>query len=140
MTGASSRQPSGSRCAISMPLPGAFRFHAPAYFALRLSRVRTAGASVILVCLMPPVEAWAQPPDLEFGQYLATECLTCHRNPTAGGAIPNIFGMEEPKFTALIEAFRDKKRPNPVMQSVAGRLKDDEIKALAHYFAVTKRP
>jgi cytochrome c len=83
---------------------------------------------------------FAQKGDLEFGRYLATECVTCHRSATAGGAIPNIFGMGEARFSTLIKAYRDKKLPNPVMQSVAGRLKDDEIDALAHYFAITKTP
>jgi cytochrome c len=82
----------------------------------------------------------AQKSDLEFGRYLATECVTCHRGGTAGGAIPNIFGMAEAKFITLIKAYRDKQLPNPVMQSVAGRLKDDEIDALAHYFLVTEKP
>ena len=82
----------------------------------------------------------AQKRDLEFGRYLATECLTCHRSATAGSTIPNIFGMAEPRFTVLIKAYRDKQLPNQVMQSVAGRLKDDEIEALAHYFSVTKSP
>ena len=48
--------------------------------------------------------------------------------------------MAEPQFIALIKAYRDKQLPNPVMQSVASRLKDDEIDALAHYFSVTKKP
>jgi cytochrome c len=82
----------------------------------------------------------AQKRDLEFGRYLATECLTCHRSATAGSTIPNIFGMAEPRFTVLIKAYRDKQLPNQVMQSVAGRLKDDEIEALAQYFSVTKNP
>jgi len=84
--------------------------------------------------------SFAQKGDLEFGRYLATECVTCHRSVTPGGAIPNIFGMGEARFTTLIKAYREKQLPNPVMQSVAGRLKDDEIDALAHYFSVTKRP
>ena len=84
--------------------------------------------------------ALAQKGDLEFGRYLATECLTCHRSATVGGAIPNIFGMAEPRFIVLVKAYRDKQLPNPVMQSVASRLKDDDIDALAHYFAMTKKP
>ncbi|MBX9775136.1 MAG: hypothetical protein K2Y71_12065 [Xanthobacteraceae bacterium] len=83
--------------------------------------------------------SWAQKADLEFGRYLATECMTCHRSATAGGAIPNIFGMAEPRFIVLIKAYRDKQLPNPVMQSVASRLRDDEIDALAHFFAATKK-
>lgn len=82
----------------------------------------------------------AQKGDIEFGRYLATECLTCHRSEKAGGAIPNIFGMEATIFTARVRAYRDGHLPNPVMQSVAGRLKDDEIESLALFFAVSKKP
>ena len=78
--------------------------------------------------------------DSEFGRYLAAECLTCHRTATATTTIPNIFGMAAPRFTTLIKAYRDKQLPNPVMQNIASRLKDDEIAALAAYFATTKRP
>ena len=83
---------------------------------------------------------WAQKGDLEFGRYLASECLTCHRSATATSAIPNIFGMAAPRFIALVKAYREKQLPNEVMQTIASRLKDEEIEALAHYFAVTKRP
>jgi cytochrome c len=98
-----------------------------------------------VLCVAAALAVWsgpclAQKVDMEFGRYLATECVTCHRSATAGGAIPNIFGMAETKFTALIKAYRDKQLPNPVMQTVASRLKDDEIDALAHFFSVTKKP
>ena len=79
-------------------------------------------------------------PDMELGRYLASECLTCHRSATATSTIPNIFGMAEPRFTTLIKAYREKQLPNPVMQNIASRLKDEDIEALAAYFAVTKRP
>src|SRR5688572_11158451 len=65
-------------------------------------------------------------PDIELGRYLATECLTCHRTATATSTIPNIFGMAEPTFAEVVRAYRDKRLPNPVMQTIAGRLKDDE--------------
>ena len=81
-----------------------------------------------------------QKADLEFGRYLATECLTCHRSGAEGVAIPNIFGLQEATFAALLKAYRDKQLPNPVMQTVASRLNDDEISALAHFFAATKKP
>jgi cytochrome c553 len=79
-------------------------------------------------------------PDIELGRYLASECLTCHRTATATSTIPNIFGMAEPRFTTLIKAYREKQLPNPVMQNIASRLKDEDIEALAAYFAATKRP
>lgn len=79
-------------------------------------------------------------PDIELGRYLATECLTCHRPGTSGGTIPNIHGMAEDRFTVLLTAYRDKRLSNPVMQNVAGRLTDEEIAALAAYFASLKQP
>ena len=98
------------------------------------------GACASLPLIVFSTATLAQKGDLEFGRYLATECMTCHRSATVGGAIPNIFGMAEPRFIVLIKAYRDKQLPNPVMQSVASRLKDDEIDALAHFFAMTKKP
>jgi cytochrome c553 len=76
--------------------------------------------------------------DVELGRYLASECLTCHRAAPTTGTVPVLFGMAEPRFTTSIKAYRDKQRPNPVMQTVAGRLTDEEIAALAAYFAQAK--
>jgi cytochrome c553 len=79
-------------------------------------------------------------PDLELGRYLASECVTCHRTATSTGPIPSIFGMAEPRLTTLLRAYRDKQLPNPVMQQIAGRLNDEDIAALAAYFAQAKSP
>jgi cytochrome c553 len=76
--------------------------------------------------------------DVELGRYLATECMTCHRAATAGGAIPNIFGMAEASFAEIVKGYREGKLPNPVMQNIARRLTDQEIAALARYFATAK--
>jgi cytochrome c len=73
--------------------------------------------------------------DLELGRHLATECMACHRAAAADGTIPNIFGMDEASFAEILKAYRDKRRPNPVMQNIASRLTDEEIAALARYFA-----
>jgi len=79
-------------------------------------------------------------PDIELGRYLSTECITCHRGGTARSAIPNIYGLAENAFIEVIKAYRDKRLNNAAMQNIAGRLKDEEIEALAAYFARTKRP
>jgi cytochrome c len=76
--------------------------------------------------------------DVEFGRYLSSECMTCHAQTRADSTIPNIFGMAETTFAELVKAYRDKRMPNPVMQTVAGRLNDEEIAALAAYFATAK--
>jgi cytochrome c553 len=81
---------------------------------------------------------------MELGRYLATECMTCHRKAapatagSAAGAIPNIYGMAEQSFIEVVRAYRAKQLANPVMQTVAARLKDDEIEALAAFFARAK--
>jgi cytochrome c553 len=77
--------------------------------------------------------------DIELGRYLATECMTCH-SATATSGIPNIFGVDQAHLIEVIKAYREKALPNPVMQNVAGRLSDEEIKSLALYFATTRKP
>ena len=88
--------------------------------------------------------AWSGPtpaaPDVELGRYLSRECVTCHRSATATSTIPNIFGMAESTFAAVVKAYREKRLDNAVMQNIAGRLKDEEIEALAAYFARMKQP
>ena len=79
-------------------------------------------------------------PDIELGRYLSNECVTCHRGGTARSTIPNIYGLAEGAFAEVLKAYRDKRLNNAVMQNIASRLKDEEIAALAAYFARTKRP
>jgi cytochrome c len=87
---------------------------------------------------------WSGPtlaaPDVELGRYLSRECVTCHRSATATSTIPNIFGMAENRFADVVKAYREKRLGNDVMQNIAGRLRDEEIEALAAYFARTKPP
>jgi cytochrome c len=78
--------------------------------------------------------------DMEFGRYLAADCMACHRPTTGTGTIPNIFGMAETRFIEAIKAYREKTRPNQVMQNAVGRLTDEEIASLALYFAKTLKP
>jgi cytochrome c553 len=78
--------------------------------------------------------------DVELGRHLAAECMTCHRAATASGAIPSISGMAEANFAVIVKAYRDRRLPSPVMQSIASRLTDEEIAALARYFATAPKP
>ena len=107
-----------------------------------LRRVRavlvSAGAIVPVLSALNHVDA--RTPDIELGRYLASECMTCHRSATTTNTIPNIFGIAEDVFTQVMNAYRAKQLPNPVMQNIAGRLKDDEIEALAAFFARTRKP
>ena len=93
----------------------------------------------VMLCAVPGAAPAA--PDVALGRYLSAECVTCHG--AAGGApastIPNIYGRPEQTLVEAVKAYRDKTRANAVMQNIAGRLKDEEIEALAAYFATTRR-
>lgn len=72
--------------------------------------------------------------DPEYGEYLASECKTCHQSDGADDGIPGIVGWHSDDFVVAMHAYKRKLRPHPVMQMMAGRLSDEEIAALAAYF------
>ncbi|MBS8227085.1 c-type cytochrome [Vannielia litorea] len=73
--------------------------------------------------------------DPEYGEYLASECTTCHQASGGDEGIPSITLWPEEDFVIAMHAYKAKKREHPVMNMVAGRLGDEEIAALAAYFA-----
>ncbi|MEP5152207.1 c-type cytochrome [Planktotalea sp.] len=72
--------------------------------------------------------------DPEYGEYLASECQTCHQTSGANDGIPGISGWPTEDFVVAMHAYKQRMRPHPVMQMMAGRLSNDEIAALAAYF------
>ena len=72
--------------------------------------------------------------DAEYGEYLASECLTCHQLDGTSDGIPSITLWPTEDFVVAMHAYKRKLRPHPVMQMMAGRLNDEEIAALAAYF------
>lgn len=72
--------------------------------------------------------------DPEYGEYLASECKTCHQASGANDGIPGITRWPAEDFVVAMHAYKRKLRPHPVMQMMAGRLNDEEIAALAAYF------
>ncbi len=73
--------------------------------------------------------------DPEYGEYLSGECTTCHQSAGGDDGIPSIVLWPEEDFVLAMHAYKTKKRNHPVMQMMAGRLGDEEIAALAAYFA-----
>ncbi|HHS94121.1 MAG TPA: c-type cytochrome [Rhodobacterales bacterium] len=84
--------------------------------------------------VLPP-EVLALVGDRDYGEYLAAECSTCHRADGADEGIPSITGWPEEDFVVAMHAYKIQLRPHPVMQMMAGRLTDEEIAALAAYYA-----
>ncbi|WP_299898768.1 c-type cytochrome [uncultured Ruegeria sp.] len=72
--------------------------------------------------------------DPEYGAYLSSECTTCHQIKGGDQGIPSIVYWPDEDFVVAMHAYKDKQRPHPVMQMIAGRLSNDEIAALAAYF------
>lgn len=68
------------------------------------------------------------------GQYLASECTSCHQLSGASSGIPAIVGWPRDQFVAVVKSYRAKERDNEVMRTIAARLTDEEIAALAAYF------
>lgn len=73
--------------------------------------------------------------DLAYGEYLSSDCRTCHQVDGSDRGIPAINGWPEEDFVRAMHAYKLKLRPHPVMQMMAGRLSDEEIAALAAFFA-----
>jgi cytochrome c len=72
--------------------------------------------------------------DLALGRHLAGECVTCHPRDSRNAGIPPIVGWPADQFVAVLKSYRAKERPNPVMQSIASSLSEEEMAALAAYF------
>lgn len=88
------------------------------------------------VCMFGSAVAEGDP---EYGQYLSSECVTCHQSAVAG-TIPSIAGMSEDGFIVMMKLYRSKQLDNSTMQTVAMRLSDEDIAALAAYFSALKPP
>jgi cytochrome c553 len=72
--------------------------------------------------------------DKALGEYLSSECVTCHQLTGRYEGIPPIVGWPDATFIAIMDEYRSKKRSNPIMQTIAGRLSAEEVASLAAYF------
>jgi cytochrome c len=72
--------------------------------------------------------------DAEYGNYLSSECTTCHQIEGGDVGIPSIVHWPEEDFVLALQAYKDNKRQHPVMQMIATRLSNEEIAALAAFF------
>ena len=81
-----------------------------------------------------PPEVLAIKGDVAYGEYLSSECKTCHQLDGSDAGIPSITLWPEEDFVLAMHAYKQKIRIHPVMQMMAGRLSDEEIAALAAYF------
>lgn len=107
--------------------------------AYRLVR-RIAAASVLATIA---TIAHAQMDDAKlrsYGQHLGRECVTCHRIDGVDNGIPSIVGWTADVFVETMGYYKAGQRPNQAMMSVAQSLDEDQVQALAAYFATVPRP
>jgi cytochrome c553 len=95
-------------------------------------------ASILSVVILAGLASGARAGDIAFGEYLSGECVTCHRIDGQDKGIPPIVGWPADQFTAVLQSYKTKDRANPVMQTIAGRLSDQDMDALATYFESLK--
>ena len=72
--------------------------------------------------------------DKALGEYLSSECVTCHQLSGQFDGIRSIVGWPEPIFIDVMLEYRQKKRNSEIMQTIASRLSSEEVAALATYF------
>lgn len=78
--------------------------------------------------------------DAAYGEYLAGQCVACHRVGGGGDGIPPIAGLPD---IYIVQAMLDYKnareeRTNPAMVNVAKNLSDEELGSLALHFSKLK--
>jgi cytochrome c553 len=86
--------------------------------------------------LISAVPAAAQ--DVAYGEYLSSQCTTCHQLSGKDKGIPSIIGWDTESFVAVMGSYKRKERENQAMQTIAASMGDEEIAALAAYFATLK--
>ena len=72
--------------------------------------------------------------DPEYGEYLASECITCHQASGHADGIPSIVGVPRDYFVRSLFEYKSNIRKNEVMKLRVVNLTNEEIAALAAYF------
>ena len=81
-----------------------------------------------------PPEVLAMEGDVAYGEYLSSECVGCHQLNGQTAGVPSITGWPTAPFITAMFEYRLGSRPNATMATLARRLNDEEIVALAAYF------
>jgi cytochrome c553 len=87
-----------------------------------------------LLAALPAMGGTRAKGDRDLGEYLSAECVTCHQISGRYEGIPPIIGWPEDAFIEILTDYREKRRENQVMRTIAAKFSDEEIAALAAYF------
>lgn len=90
--------------------------------------------SVLLTCFwVAPVSA----ADIAAGEQKSANCMGCHgpKGKSSSAQWPNIAAQQSAYIVNQLNAFKTGTRENPMMQSMAANLSDDDINNLAAYYS-----
>ena len=96
-----------------------------------------AGISYAMVLVLPQGASGDEL--FEYGEYLSSQCSTCHRLDAFEGGIPPLGHLPKDYFIIAMREYKSGRRDNPAMVSVANALTDEEIAALATYYAAQRQ-
>jgi sulfide dehydrogenase cytochrome subunit len=74
------------------------------------------------------------------GKRLAATCASCHGTDgvTTGGALPSLAGQPKDALIHNMKAFKAGTRPATIMHQISKGYTDEQIEAIAAYFAARK--
>ncbi len=72
--------------------------------------------------------------DIDYGDYLSSECTTCHHAQGIDEGIPAITGWPIESFVWALHSYKSGARKHPIMEMITQRLSNEEIAALAIFF------
>ena len=81
---------------------------------------------------IPAVALGAPPPG-------ASSCLGCHPVTTDGGPVLSLSSLQPEQMVSAMQAFRTGARPSTVMDRVAKGFTDEEVRAIAQWYAREKK-
>ena len=110
-----------------------FRLRALCWITCLLTSLTFSGAHADAELLKKIAKA-----DVGYGEYLAGECVTCHKKKGGSSGIPIIAGINAKTFVEKITGYRNKTLKNKVMQMIARRLDEEQTLSLAAYFSRLK--
>ncbi|MBX2881433.1 MAG: hypothetical protein KTR32_15925 [Granulosicoccus sp.] len=73
--------------------------------------------------------------DPAYGEYLASECVTCHSGTSSGGGVPPIDNLPAAYFIQALLDYKTGARTNQVMKLMTDNLGDEELVSLAVFFS-----
>jgi cytochrome c len=95
-------------------------------------RPLAAGALALAIFAATPTLATG---DVEYGAYLAQDCSSCHRKNISSPGIPEIAGLPADYFIQALKAYKEGERDHSTMQMIARSLDEEQVRALAAYYA-----